>query len=184
MSKPSMIEKAADGKDWFSEHPAIDFVGAVVIVGAHLAIVMWGQVGDFLIWLESDRRADLYSGSAAVVATLGGLAAIGLAIYQSGNGDRTKAIRILYGRELRKNWRSLLVMAGVSAGLAFLAMSLDHDGDPLKARFIYEGAIALAIVRFTRLVWIFDRILAIADQDLADSGPRAEAAPVSARWAD
>ncbi|WP_432049455.1 hypothetical protein [Verrucosispora sp. NA02020] len=181
MSKPSMIDKATDARDWFSDHPGFDFVAATLIVGAHAAVVTWGKLGDFLIWLDSDRRADLYAQSAAVVATLGGLAAIGLAIYQSASGDRTRAIRVLYGRELRKNWRSLLVMAGVSAGVAFLAMSLDHDGDPLKARFLFEFAMALAIVRFGRLVWIFDRILNIADRDLVDA-PRPEPAPLSSRW--
>lgn len=170
-----------DLRGWLSEHPSLDFLAAGAAVGLHLLIINRFAAGDFLAWLESDRRADLYSGSAAVVATLGGLSAIGLAIYQSASGDRTRAIRVLYGNELRKNWRGLLVMAGVSAGLAFLAMSLDRTGDPLSSRFLYEYAMSLAVVRYIRLVWIFDRILQIADKDLTDK-PRATAAPPSARW--
>lgn len=181
MSKPSLIDKVIDLKDWFADRPGLDYVVTLMIVGAHWAFIKWGKAGDVLIWLDSDRRADLYAQSAAVVATLGGLASIGLAIYQSASGDRTRAIRVLYGQELRRVWRSILVMAGMSSGLAFAAMSLDHIGDPLKARFLYEAAMTLAIVRFGRLVWVFDRILNIADRDLAD-GPRPEPAPAAPRW--
>ncbi|MEV0714044.1 hypothetical protein [Asanoa sp. NPDC050611] len=166
---------------WFSDHPSIDFVVAAVVVGAHALTIQIIHAGDFLLWLGPERRADLYSQTAAVVASLGGLSAIGLAIYQSASGDRSKAVRVLYGSELRRNWRCLLVMAGVSSGLALLAMSLDRGTDVVRARFVFEFAVALAIIRYVRLIWVFDGILALADKDLTDPG-RPAASPLSARW--
>lgn len=88
--------------DWLSDRPGFDLVLASSILGIHLVIIKCLGAGDFLTWLASDRRADLYGQAASTVATLGGLAAIGLAIYQSAAGDRSRAIRVLYGRELRK----------------------------------------------------------------------------------
>ncbi|GAA1031464.1 hypothetical protein GCM10009557_26920 [Virgisporangium ochraceum] len=164
-----------------SDRPSLDYLLAGVVVAGHVLIIRQSGSGDFLSWIESDRRSDVYSGSGAVIATLGGLSAIGLAIYQSASGDRSKAIRVLYGNELRRNWRGLLVMAGLSSLLCYLCMALDQEKDPISIRFVFEWAMVFAVVRFVRLVWIFDRILQIADRDLTDAPRRTPAAP-SARW--
>jgi hypothetical protein len=172
MSRRSMNAAA----EWLSIRTGFDFVWAGIILAIHMVIIKRFQIGDVFTWVRLDRRTDLYALAAVTVITLSGLAAISLAVYQSAAGHRSRAILILHGRELRRNWRGLLVMAVVSSGLIFLAILLDMVGDRLKVRFIVEYAIALAVVRFGRLVWVFDRIVAVDDKDLMNA---VQMAPVS-----
>ncbi|GAA4466470.1 hypothetical protein [Phytohabitans houttuyneae] len=61
------------------------------------------------------------------------------------------------------------------------AVDLDRGSDTAWARFIFEFAVALAIIRYIRLMWVFDGILAIADKDLSDPG-RPAPSPLTDRW--
>lgn len=165
---------------WWSDHPSVDFVAAGVVVALHAAVTKRGH-GDLLAWIESPQRQTLYAAGAGVVAVIGGLAAISLALYQSAEGDRSRALRAQYGDVMRRNWRGLLVVTGIASALCLIALATDRKHDPLSSRFIFEFALALWAARFVRLVWLFDRLLTVADKDLTDK-PRPAAPEVSSRW--
>jgi len=166
---------------WLSEHPSVDVALALLVVAVHLAVThIWGR-GDVLAWIEPQQRQTLYAAGAGVVSVLGGLAAIGLALYQTAGGARARAVRRHYGLALRKNWRGLLTVTGVSALLCLVALAVDRPDDPLLARFIFEFAMVLWAIRFGRLIWLFGGMLALADLDLTDE-PRAPAPPLDQDW--
>jgi hypothetical protein len=165
---------------WLSEHPAIDFVFVGLLLGAHIELTRQGH-GDFLRWVDSAQRRTAYGTGASIVSILGGLTAIGLAQYRAANGARSVAVRRLYGAALRRNWRGILLVTGLSAVLCLTASMTDRNHDPASSRFIFEFAMLLWGVRFLRLVWLFDSMLALADVEASDE-PRAPAPEVHPRW--
>ncbi len=167
---------------WLSERTVGDLVIAAIAVGGHVLFVRKTGNGDWLTWISHDDRLTVYGTSAGIIAGLGGLASIGIALYQAAGGDRAAAMRRLYGSELRRNWRALLLVAGAAALLCVVAQALDRTNDPLSARYVWEFALVLAAVRFGRLIWLLDRTLAVVDADLADK-PRDEAPTLDPRWA-
>lgn len=166
---------------WSSERTINDVFLAVIIVGGHLAVVIQTGHGDWLGWVKSEQRLTVYSTGAGVIAILGGLSAVALALYQSAEGTRALAVRRHYGTEIRRNWRALLIVAGATALLCLIAQGLDRVDDPMYARFLFEFALALAIARFIRLVWLFDSLLHVADADLTDP-PRPPAPEAASPW--
>lgn len=177
----SQHNDGADVLRWASEHTTVDFLVAAVIVGAHAVIAVEKQHGDWLGWLQSGQRLSIYSTGATVIAVLGGLSAIALALYQSAGGTRAVAVRKHYGDEVRRNWRGLLIVAGLSSLLCLVAQAIDVAKDPHYGRFVFEFALVLASIRFIRLIWLFNNILQVADKDLTD---RARPAPpeLDPRW--
>jgi hypothetical protein len=165
---------------WISERPSADLVVAAVLVLAHILVTRRDHA-DVLRWIDSDQRQALYSAGTGVVAILGGLAAIALAQYQTASGERSTLLRRRYGAEVRRNWRALLLVTGLSATLGLVALATDRPGDPLFSRFIFEFAVAAWTLRFARLIWLFDNMLVVADFDASDE-PRAPAPAVHPRW--
>lgn len=165
---------------WISEHPAIDLAVAAVLLAAHVIVTRRGH-GDFLAWLDTAQRQAVYGAGAGVVAVLGGLTAIALAQYRAATGDRSTALRRLYGPAVRKNWRGILLVTGLAALLCLVALATDRVNDPVSSRFIFEFAVLAWGLRFLRLIWLFDNMLAVADLDASDE-PRAPAPAVHPRW--
>jgi hypothetical protein len=176
--------KSADGRDpfgWCSEHPAFDFVIAAAVVGAHVAVVATTNHGDWLRWVPLTQRQATYASGAGVVTLLGTVAAIGLAIYHATTGERAKAVRGQYGDEMRRNWRAILVSTGLSGLICLAAIGANSTADVASTRFWFEFAIALWVVRYVRLVWLFGSVLGVRDMDFADK-PRAEAPKLGEKW--
>jgi hypothetical protein len=167
-------------RGWISEHPAIDLAAAAVLLAAHVLLTRRGH-GDFLAWLDTAQRQAVYGAGAGVVAVLGGLTAIALAQYRAATGDRSTALRRLYGPAVRKNWRGILLVTGLAALLCLVALATDRVNDPVSSRFIFEFAVLAWGLRFLRLIWLFDNMLAVADLDASDE-PRAPAPAVHPRW--
>lgn len=166
---------------WWTDHPSVDFIAAGTVVAIHVVVASEGGSGDVLAWIDSKQRLTLYAAGAGVVAVIGGLAAISLALYQSTDGERSRALRRHYGEVMRRNWRGLLIVTGLASALCLVAIAIDRRADPLSGRFVFEFGIALWAARFVRLVWLLDRLLALVDKDATDKPPPA-APPLSSRW--
>lgn len=154
----------------------IDYLLAALAISAHILTVRSTRSGDWLSWIDSSQRTDLYAAAAGVVSAIGGLSAIAISIYTAANGERLRAVRAQHHQELRRSWRSLLQSTALCCLLILASLSLDRDKDPLSARFVFEYAIAFAGLRFARLIWLFDRLMSVSDADLV--GPEAVATPV------
>lgn len=175
--------KDRDPVGFWSEHPGIDYFLAALPVCAHLYLVLVQNKGDVLLWVESTQRLALYAAGAGVVATIGGLAAIAVALYQSLNDPRSNALQALYGDVLRRNWLSILFVTGLASVACLTALALDRGGDPLRARFVFEAAMALWGARFVRLLWLFNKLLHVRDKGQSEK-PRPTAPPVDPRWTE
>ncbi|MFI8076260.1 hypothetical protein ACIF85_47315 [Streptomyces sp. NPDC086033] len=163
-------------EDAWAEHLWIDHLGAGAAVGVHVLVVRFTGAGDWLQWIGSSQRTNLYGATAGVVSAIGGLSAIAISIYTAANGERLRAVRRHHQGQLRRSWRSLLQGTAWCCALLLAALSLDRDHDPLSARFLYEYAFAFAALRYPRLIWLFDRMMQVSDMDLAE--PERAPAPV------
>jgi hypothetical protein len=175
----------------WSDRPVVDYVAMLVIVGAHLLLVLTTGRADLLLWIDDDQRQVLYQAGAGVVAIVGGLGSIALAVYQALEGVRADAVKRLYATELRRNWLAVTSATGTCALACVIAIAIDHPaaegapaatGDPYFARFLFEAAIVLSVLRFIRLLWLFHSMLKLDEAESRDK-PRPPAPPVAPRWA-
>jgi hypothetical protein len=144
------------------------------VSGHVVAVLIWGR-GDWLSWIESDQRVSLYGTAAGVVSAIGGLSSIAISIYLSSNGERIRAVRRHYQSELRRNWKALLVATALICMGYLVAQGLDDKTDSHSARYVFEASMALALIRFLRMLWLLDRMMGINDRDQSD--PPAQPAP-------
>jgi hypothetical protein len=158
--------------DRWSEAVWWDYVIALVLVSGHVAGVRAAERGDWLSWIDSEQRVSLYGTAAGVVSAIGGLSSIAISIYLSSNGERIRAVRRHYQSELRRNWRALLVGTALVCMGCLVAQGLDDKADSHSARFVFEASMALAVVRFLRMLWLLDRMMGINDLDQSASPPR------------
>ncbi|OIJ63431.1 hypothetical protein [Streptomyces mangrovisoli] len=161
--------------DRWSEAVWWDYVIALVAVSAHVAIVRAMGRGDWLSWIDSEQRVSLYGTAAGVVSAIGGLSSIAISIYLSSNGERIRAVRRHYQQELRRNWKSLLTATALICVGCLAAQSLDNKADTHSARYLFEAVMALAVIRFLRMLWLLDSMMTVNDRDQSD--PPAQPAP-------
>ncbi|MGW0602365.1 hypothetical protein [Streptomyces sp. NPDC002640] len=170
-------------EDVWASHLWLDYLVAGAALGAHLLVVRSTDSGDWLSWIDSSQRTDLYAAAAGVMSAIGGLSAIAISLYTAANGERLRAVRIQHHAELRRSWRSMLQSTALCCVLLLMALSLDRDGDPLSVRFVFEFTLAFAALRFARLIWLFNSIMGLADADLTEPDP--PPMPVrDPRWAE
>jgi hypothetical protein len=166
---------------WWSEATWIDYGLAFLVVAAQVLVVRETGHGDWLRWVDSAQRLTVYGTGATVISIIGGLSTIAVAVYLAADGERARAVRRHYAVALRRNWRALLVGTGLTAGLCLVAQAFDTAKDPHSARFVFEFAMAVAALRFLRLVWLFNAMVSIADKDLTDA-PRGPAPGLDDAW--
>ncbi|MBT2442541.1 hypothetical protein J7E93_21015 [Streptomyces sp. ISL-36] len=167
--------------DRWSETVWWDYLIALLLVSAHVLIVRVRGMGDWLSWIESEQRVSLYGSAAGVVSAIGGLSSIAISIYLSSNGERIRAVRRHYQDELRRNWKALIVATALVCMGCLTAQGLDDTTDSHSARFIFEASMALAVVRFLRMLWLLDQMMGLNDRDQSDPSPR-PAPPFDPGW--
>lgn len=156
--------------------PRLDWVVALVITGVHLGIVLITGRGDVLGWPGREQRVNVYTATATVAAIVGSFITAAIAQYAAFTGQRMRTLRthMTQGPQFRRNWVSILGATLVVCGLCLLATVLDiTERDRGGVHWLVELAIALGIVRATRLLWLFGRVIEAGDADLADSRPSA-----------
>lgn len=161
--------------DRWSEAVWWDYVIALVLASGHvMGVWIWGR-GDWLAWIGTEQRVSLYGTAAGVVSAIGGLSSIAISLYLSSNGERIRAVRRHYQDELRRNWKALLAATAVICVGCLAAQGLDNKTDSHSVRYLFEACMSLAVVRFLRMMWLLDRMMAINDRDQSD--PPARPAP-------
>ncbi|MGW0835061.1 hypothetical protein [Streptomyces prunicolor] len=163
--------------------PAVDWVLALMVTGSHAVIVRIVGGGDVLAWPGREQRVAAYTATATVAAVVGSFITAAVTLYAASTGQRMRTLRThpVQGPQFRRNWMSILSATLVISGLCLLAIVLDTtQRDPGGAHWLGELAIALGVARATRLVWLFGKVIAGGDLDLADGAltPSGSAPPV------
>ncbi|MGY3681569.1 hypothetical protein ACVWXU_005192 [Streptomyces sp. TE33382] len=153
-------------EDRWAAYLWIDYLLAALAVGVHIFVIWSTGSSDWLSWIDSGQRTDLYATAAGVVSAIGGLSAIAVSLYTAANGERLRAVRAQHHEELRRSWRSLIQSTALCCLLLLISLALDRETDPLSCRFLFEYTMVFASLRFMRLVWLFDRMMQVSDADL------------------
>ena len=172
--RESVVERWSEAVWW-------DYLFPLAVVSAHVAVVRGTGRGDWLSWIDSEQRVSVYGTAAGVVSAIGGLSSIAISIYLSSNGDRIQAVRRHYQSELRRNWKALLTATALICMGCLVAQGLDDKSDSHSVRYLFEGLMALAVMRFLRMLWLLDRMMGINDRDQSDPAPR-PAPPFDPNW--
>lgn len=172
-----------DGDGWLVRlhdrwvgRPAWDWFVALGVTGAHACLVTAAGGGDVLAWPLREQRLAIYTTTATVAAIVGGFITAAIAQYAASTGRRMRELRTNphLGPVFRRNWVSILSATLVIAALCLVATVLDTtERDPGGVHWLAEAAMALGVARATRLVWLFGKVIAAGDDDLADTRQRA-----------
>lgn len=168
--------------DRWSELIWLDYAIPTAVTVSHIAFVGFGHKGDWLSWIDLSQRLAAYSTGATVISIFGGLGAIAITVYLGATGERARMVRVHYHTELRRNWRSLITASAGTALLCLLCQALDRPHDPFSVRFIFEFAVLVAVSKLVRLTWLFDRMVRVADRDLAEAFSPAPTPKLGAGW--
>ena len=167
--------------DFWSEATWTDYAVTAVLVVSYFLATGLAHGGDWLRTISADQRLAVYGTGATVVSIVGGLSVVAITIYITANGDRARAVRAVYGKTLRRNWRALFVGLGLSSLACLVAQAIDGDHDPLSSRVLFVAAMVFAAWRFLRLLWLFDALIGVMDKDLTDTG-RLPAPELGGAW--
>lgn len=150
-----------------SERPILDTLAALVVVLLHSLVIsrFWLDV-----WSDVDTstRQLIFQTGAGVVAIVAALAAVGLAA--GGAGERGKSLRRLYGKELRRNWRALLIVSAVAPTTVLGAQVVEANRGGAVAPYLFEFAVLWTALRLLRLTWMIDALMRAEELDAAEVG--------------
>lgn len=149
--------------DWWGKHPILDIALTVLIVISHWLVVDQGRHGDVLAWIGTDGQTATFSAGAGVMSLIAGFAGIGITQYGTTSGDAMDYIRREYGRIVRRNWLNIISWLLICSILCIIALALDTKSTG-PARWVFEVALVLAIMKFARMVMVFRLILIATDR--------------------
>jgi hypothetical protein len=154
--------------DRWGDHPGVDWwIAAVFAAAGRLLMDRWNMPA----WSDSDEAKSAFLAAAGVMATIGSLSSIGVAISASASGRRTSALHRSSGPALVRNWMAVLTVT-VIASFAMLIASLIP---PTAADTAVCFSVSLWSLAMVRLVWLIGKILALHELD--QSEPRPAPAP-------
>ncbi|MEU8238522.1 hypothetical protein AB0C07_09775 [Actinoplanes missouriensis] len=165
----SIRERLTSALSPWTDHPVFDFLIVLLAVGAHLFIVKYWHSGDFLAWTTQDSRKDLYVGGSALMGLIAGFAGTAIAQYGSSSGPIVIALRSAHGKKIRKNWLNIAGWLLVGALVCLAALVADRPDSPNGSQWLFEFAMAIAITKFARLLFLFSLILSSADAEVEEA---------------
>jgi hypothetical protein len=149
--------------DWWGGHPTFDIVLTIIVVGAHWLMVYQGKFGDILAWAGTTGQTATFAAGAGVMSLIAGFAGIGITQYGTSSGEAMDYVRREYGKVIRHNWLDIISWLLISSVLCIIALALDtHPKGP--ARWVFEVAFVIALLKFFRLVILFRLILVATDR--------------------
>jgi len=154
--------------DWWGNHPAFDVVVTVMVVGIHWIIIYDDKHGDILAWAGISGQTATFASGAGVMSLIAGFAGIGVTQYGTSAGDAMDYLRREYGKVLRRNWLNIISWLLISSVLCIIALALDTHPKGI-ARWVFEVAFVMAVLKFFRLVMLFRLILIATDRQASGS---------------
>ncbi|MBN6050685.1 hypothetical protein JYK22_01970, partial [Nonomuraea sp. RK-328] len=166
----ALTSKIANG---WTDHPLADLL-ILLIVGLHLlVVVVWGH-GDVLAWASTGNRLATYAAGAGAMSLIAGFAGTAIAQYGSSSGPIVNAARGRFSRTIRRNWISITSWLLICAILCIVAMSIDGEkANTRGSQWIFEVALAIAVLKFTCLIFLFNLILKMVDVD-SNTAPKSK----------
>lgn len=176
------MERMTKLHDWWIDHRWADLTVTGIVVGAYALIVWRTGRFDVLGWLGPGDRRSLYSAFAVVVSLTGTMSSVAVSQLASAKGPRAMALKKVAGSELAKSWRSIYMGAMGAALLALLALCLDgtqgaNDSghNAAVAQWAFLTGLAVGIMKFLRLVALFQPVITSSVKDDAESEESEEA---------
>lgn len=145
--------------------------------------------GWFVAWVAAWRplvdapvgdRAAIYSSAGSLVAVVGGLGSVAVAVYMGRTGVRARRLRAVSGVPLRRNWWMIMMATLVSAIACWLAQIMDASKHPTVAWAMVVTAVVWCVLTGCRQAWLFLALMAVQDKDQA--APTAKPARVDEKW--
>ncbi|WP_157036353.1 hypothetical protein [Streptomonospora alba] len=164
-------------KTWFDYLLAGFLVIIYGLISQHCSSV------DFLSFKDLNQRLAIYSTTASVISIFGGLGAISITVYISASGERWEMIKRNYHVELHRNWVALTAGLGLAALFCVTAQLVDYNKEAGLSQYVFWFGASLAVLRFARLIWIFDHTLEIWSKDTSESG-RISAPRFHPKWTE
>lgn len=123
---------------------------------------------DLLAALPASNRSNLYMTAASVSALVGGFGTAAISQYATANGRRMLEIRRRFGLRMRRNWSGVLKAMLIVSGTCLVALGLDVHDKPGHLGHIVEFALIFGALRSLRLVWLFNLLIDVSDQDVTE----------------
>lgn len=158
----SVLPKGLKGT--WSDHPMVDLLVVAGAVGIHAYIVYGHNAGDVLAWAQSSQRTDTYAAGAGISALIGGFTGTAIAQYGSSSGPIITYLRAVHGSKIRRNWLSISRWLMAVAALCVTSMAIDGGATPRGSNWVFEAAFAIALMKFARLIYLFDLIITAVDK--------------------
>lgn len=149
--------------DWWGKHTSLDIALTAIAVVAHWAIAYEGKHGDFLVWIGTSGQTATFTAGAGVMSLIAGFAGVGITQYGTAPGDAMDYVRREFGSVLRRNWLNIISWLLISSVLCIIALALDTQARG-PARWVFEVAFVVALLKFARLAVLFRLLLAATDR--------------------
>jgi hypothetical protein len=155
-----MVDRLLNG---WSNKPVVDLAIAGIAVAIHAFIVFRFQMGDVLAWADQPQRLAIYAAGAGLMGLIGGLTGNAITQYGSATGSLIEALRQQHGNLVRRTWVGICAWLLLSAVACVVAMAIDGKTSPRGSQWVFEFALAVAMTKFIRLVFLFDLMLSAID---------------------
>lgn len=156
----------------WSDRPTFDLLIAAALVGAHAVLVYRYKMGNVLEWADQAQRLAVYASGAGLMSLIAGFTGTAIAQYGSSSGPVVSALKSAHGIAIRRNWLNISGWLLVGTILCLASMAIDTNNGPRGSQWVFEVAFALAILKFARLLFLFNLILSSLDLDLVETPPR------------
>ncbi|MBS4011314.1 MAG: hypothetical protein KGZ72_11225 [Roseovarius sp.] len=169
-----MIPDPAVVPRWF-ERPPWDYAVVVATVGLHGAAVWASGAGDVLTWGTRSQRLQAYAFSGTVATLMLTVGTASLALFLGERGPRMKSFRQDVGHHGLDIILSVVTGLLILALVSFVGMIVDTTGGyNAHYRWIFEGAVVLALFRMWRAAVLFGDIAHGALKDAMEEDAEAD----------
>jgi hypothetical protein len=152
--------------NFWSDHPTFDMLLVVTLIGTHLLIVYRFDSGNVLHWTNQSQRLAVYAAGAGTMSLIAGFTGTAIAQYGSSSGPIVTALRSTHGAAIRRNWLNISAWLLAGTVLCVIAMAIDATKSPRGSEWMFEVALAIAVLKFVRLMFLFGLILSSIDSEV------------------
>ncbi|GAA1091980.1 hypothetical protein GCM10009663_39670 [Kitasatospora arboriphila] len=152
----------------WAEYPSIDWILTGLTVAAYWSYRAVTHNADAISVLSEDARSNVYMTAASISALVGGFGTAAISQYATASGRRMVEVRHRFGLSMRKNWAGVLKAMLIVSGGCLVALILDDHSKPGWIGYFVEALLAFGAARSLRLVWLFNLLIDVSDQDATE----------------